>query len=344
MLCKPLAVLCCVFTLVGYSQTGGANAFSNLTTQYNARTMALGGDAIAIFDNDVNLGVNNPVIINSSMHGRLGFSQSIITTNGLNTGNLNYAHAFGKTTGMLNFRYASYGKMKRTDEFGIENGTFTPGDFILGASAQRFFNPRMAVGATLNLLYSQIDSYTAFGTSIDIAGMYQDTSKNIVLVGLVKNLGMQWKGFTSQKSRLPLEVQFGLSYRLKHAPFRFSFIAQHLQKWNIAYNDPNAKNRIDPLSGDTIKTDKSGFFDKLGRHMKIQVEVLIGKKVRISTAFDYHRRKELAIVGRGGLAGFSFGLGLTFKRFAIDYGWFIYSVAGGQHGLSLSIPLINKRL
>lgn len=324
------------------AQTGGIHAFKNLNSQYNARTMALGGDAIAIYDGDVNLGMNNPAIINPSMHGKLGFNQSIMTT-GINTGGLNYAHKLGKTTGMVNFRYSSYGKMKRTDELANDLGTFTPGDFILGVSAQRFFNPRMAVGATVNLLYSQMDSYTAFGTSLDIAGLYRDSARNLHLVAVVKNLGVQWKGFTSEKNPLPLEVQFGVSHKIKHAPFRFTVIAQHLQKWKLGYNDPNAKSRIDPLSGDTINVEKNGFFDNLGRHLKLQVEVLIGKKIRISTAFDYHRRRELVIVGRGGLAGFSFGAGLTFKRFSLDYGWFIYSDAGGQHGISLTIPL-TKRL
>jgi hypothetical protein len=338
---KPLVFLCCFSTLSAFAQMGGNTAFQNLNMQYNARTMGLGGDVITVFDSDVNLGINNPSIINKQMHRRFGFNQSL-QSSGVNTGMLAYAHAFGQTTGMVNFRYASFGKMRRTDETGQDLGAFTPGDFVLGVSAQRFFNKRMAVGATLNLLYSQLDSYTAFGTSIDVAGLYYDSDHNFAVVGVVKNLGVQWKSYVDTRNRLPLEVQLGISHKLKHAPFRFSLVAQHLQKWNLAYNDPNAKPRVDPISGDTIKVDKSGFFDKLGRHFKVQIEVMIGKKIKISTAFDYQRRRELAIPGRGGVAGFSFGAGLTFKRFSIDYGWFVYSAAGGQHGLSVVIPLLNK--
>ncbi|MNE32558.1 hypothetical protein D3C80_1261760 [compost metagenome] len=200
----------------------------------------------------------------------------------------------------------------------------------------------MSVGATLNILYSQLDSYTAFGTSLDIAGLYRDSARNLNIVGVIKNLGVQWKGYTDFKNPLPLEVQFGISHKLKHAPFRISLVAQHLQKWNLSYVDPNAKPRVDPLTGDTVQVKKAGFFDNLARHAKIQVEVLIGKKLQIRTAFDYQRRKELAIIGRGGLAGFSFGAGMSFKRFSIDYGWYIYSVAGGQHGLTLNFLLSKK--
>ncbi len=334
-------ILLFLLPFVSFAQTGGIHAFQNLNSQYNARTMGLGGDAITIYDYDQNLGLNNPAIMNPQMHGRFGFNQSIMTS-GVNTGALTYARKIRKTMGMVHFRYASYGKMQRTDIDGTSIGTFTPGDFILGASAQHNFNARMSVGATLNILYSQLDSYTAFGTSLDIAGLYRDSARNLNIVGVIKNLGVQWKGYTDIKNPLPLEVQFGISHKLKHAPFRISLVAQHLQKWNLSYVDPNAKPRVDPLTGDTIQVKNAGFFENLARHAKVQLEVLIGKKLHIRTAFDYQRRRELAIVGRGGLAGFSFGAGIAFKRFSIDYGWYIYSVAGGQHGLTLNFLFSKK--
>lgn len=335
---KLALILLILLPTIATAQTGGIHAFQNLNSQYNARTMGLGGDAIAIYDNDQNMGLNNPAIMNYQMNNRFGFNQSILSS-GVNTGALTYARKLGKTMGMAHFRYSSYGKMQRTDVDGTNLGTFTPGDFIFGASAQHAFNERMSVGATLNILYSQLDSYTAFGTSLDIAGLYRDSARNLNIVGVIKNLGAQWKGFNEEKNRLPLEVQLGISHKLRHAPFRISLIAQHLQKWDLSYVDPNAKPRVDPLTGDTVKVKNSGFLDNLARHGKVQLEVLIGKKLQLRTAFDYQRRKELAIAGRGGLAGFSFGAGMAFKRFSLDYGWFIYSAAGSQHGLTLNFLL-----
>ena len=67
----------------------------------------------------------------------------------------------------------------------------------------------------------------------------------------------------------------------------------------------------------------------------------MGKKFHLRVAFDYQRRRELAVTNRPGLAGFSFGAGLYLKRFSVDYGWMIYSTAGSQHGISLTIPLKN---
>lgn len=338
---RPGLILLFLFPFAAAAQTGGIHAFQNLNSQYNARTMGLGGDAITIYDNDLNLGLNNPAVLNYQMHKRFGFNQSIMAS-GVNTGALTYARKIRSTMGMVHFRYTSYGKMQRTDIDGTNLGTFSPGDFILGASAQHVFNERMSAGATVNILYSQLDSYTAFGTSIDIGGLYRDTTRNLNIVGVIKNLGIQWKGYTDTKNPLPLEVQLGISHKLRHAPFRISLVAQHLQKWDLSYVDPNEKARIDPLTGDTIQVKKSGFFDNLARHGKLQLEILIGKKFQLRTAFDYQRRKELAIVGRGGLAGFSFGAGMAFKRFSVDYGWYIYSVAGSQHGLTLNFLLSKK--
>lgn len=326
----------------GYSQTGGVHAFQNLNMQYAARTLSLGGDVISIVDNDLNFSLSNPALLSSKSSGYGSISENLIAS-GANTGLLTYGRQFNNTMTSAHFRYVSYGKMRRTDINGTDLGTFTPGDFILGVSGQRAINERMSIGATVNFLYSQLDSYTAFGNSIDIGGLYSDPERNVYIAGVVKNLGIQWKSYNGSRDPLPLEVQLGITHKLSHAPFRISLVAQHLQQWDLSYYDPTAKDRVDPLTGDTIKVKKDNFLGKTARHAKLQVEILFGKKFSIQTAFDYQRRKELAVSGRGGLAGFSFGASLQTKRFRLDYGWFIYSVAGGQHGLSLSVPLTGRK-
>jgi len=74
---------------------------------------------------------------------------------------------------------------------------------------------------------------------------------------------------------------------------------------------PNAKDKIDPLTGDTIKVKKAGFVEKIGRHALIQTEFLFGEKFHL-------------------------------KRFSFEYGWMIYSAAGSQHGITFSIPIGEK--
>ena len=325
-----------------YAQTGGITGFSFLNQPFNARVSALGGSFITVRDKDVNLGIQNPALLNKEMHGRGSLNQSILA-GGINTGGLSYARHFSnKVTGAAHFRYISYGTMKRTDINGADLGTFSPGDFIFGASAGKSINERMHIGATLNFIYSQLDSYVAFGNSLDIGGCYTDEDKRLVVSGVVKNLGVQWKSYNGTRNGLPLEIQMGVSHKLKHAPFRFSLLGQHLQKWDLTYADPNNRDKIDPLTGDTVFAKKSTFIDKAARHLVIQTEMLLGEKLHIRIAFDYQRRQELKVALRPGIGGFSFGVGMYFKRFSLDYGLMAYSAAGLQNSLSLSVPLGRK--
>lgn len=326
-----------------FGQTGGTTGFNFLNMPFNARVGALGGDFITIRDNDVNLGIQNPAMLNESMHGRGSLNQGLLAS-GINSGGLNYAHHFsGGITGAAHFRYVSYGKMARTDVNGTDLGSFSPGDFILGASAGKSINERLHIGATFNIIYSQLDQYVAFGNSLDIGGAYTDEDHNLVVSGVIKHLGIQWKDYNEDRDPLPLEVQLGLSHKLQHAPFRFSVLAQHLEKWDLTYNDPNATAKTDPLTGELIPVEKAGFGEKLARHFVFQTEILFGKKLHIRVAFDYQRRQELKVVQQPGIAGFSFGVGMYFKRFSLDYGLMSYSSAGFQNLLTISVPLRKEK-
>ena len=339
---KLLLFLSIVSTGFLSAQTGGTTGFNFLNLPFTGRVAGLGGTFITARDQDVNLGLQNPALLNSQMHKRVSLSQALMPA-GITNGALNYGYHFkNNITGAAHFRYVSYGKMQRTDVNGADLGTFSPGDFVLGASAAKSINERMHIGATLNFIYSQLDSYVAFGNSLDIGGCYTDEDKRVVLSGAVRNLGIQWKGYNGTRSDMPLEIQMGVSHKLAHAPFRFSLLAQHLQQWDLTYNDPDAKDKIDPLTGDTTFVKRAKFGGKLARHLAIQTEILFGQKVHIRAAFDVQRRQELKVSQRAGIAGFSFGVGMYFKRFSLDYGLMAYSVAGYQNTLSISVPLGRK--
>lgn len=341
MLKQSLTTLFILITLLSFSQTGGNSSFQSLNYFYSARQLGLSGNVIGTRDKDLNTLYGNPASLNAKMMKRGSFSENIRTGN-VNAGSLNYGRAFGNITAAAHFRYLSYGYQRRTDYNGVDLGSFSPGDFILGASASKLINPRMSIGATFNILYSQLDSYTAFGNSIDIGGQYFNEEKELVLSGVVKNLGIQWKSYAGNKSPMPLEVQLGISKKLAHAPFRFHLTAQHLQQWDLSYRDPNAKDRIDPLTGDTIKVKKASFIEKVARHGLLQTEFLFGEKVTLNIGLDIQRRLELRVANRPGLAGFAFGIGFHLKRFTFEYGWMIYSVAGSQHGVTFSLPIGQK--
>lgn len=213
-------------------------------------------------------------------------------------------------------------------------------DMIIGASVGKPFSPKLSVGATFNLIYSQLESYSSFGAAIDFAGNYYDQEKELLVTFLVKNAGYQFKGFTSKNhDPLPVDLQLGISKKLAHAPFRFSLLLHDLNRWDLSYNDPTAKPTIDALTGDTIPVPTASFMDKLGRHFTFQTEILVSNNLHLRAALDLKKRQEMKLDTRPGASGFSLGMGLYFKKFSVDYGFGIVSRAGFQHMISLSTDL-----
>lgn len=328
-----------------FGQTGGNNAFPFLDLTYNARQMGLANDFISVMDADVNIGVANPSMLNPEMHRTMSLNQALLP-GGINVGMAAYAHQL-KDVGTLSgyIKYVSYGTFERTNINGTSEGTFAPFEMILGSGFGRQLNERLSVGANFNLIYSQLETYSSFGAGIDLAGTYYDKEKGFSATALVKNAGVQFNSYTENSARAPLPVEFQMatSYKLAHAPFRISLLAHHLNKWDLSYNDPSLEPTINSFSGDTIPVPVAGFGEKLARHFTYQLETIAGKNLHFRMGFDYNRRKDLALANRPGAAGFSFGIGLYFRKFSLDYGFLINSRAGYNNMITFSTDLSKWR-
>jgi hypothetical protein len=335
-----------VFLLIAensFSQIGGTTSFSSLNNAYSARATAFGGSFISIKDADVSLAIINPSLLNEQMHKQIGFTHQI-QTGGVNSGMLCSAKNLVKTPGFasLSLRYVDYGKMKETLENGTVIGDFTPADFIVSTGYGRKIRERINIGVQASLLYSQYASYYSLGLGVDFAATYENKDNQTLFTLLVKNVGSQFKGFISNsKTMLPAEIQMAFSHKLAHAPIRFSYLAHHLNYWDISYQSQSNSGKIDPLTGDSIKIVNANTIQKIAHHFTPQVEFLLSKNLHIRLAFDYHRREEYKLINRPAMAGFSFGLGMYFKRFSLDYGIKIYSAAGYLNGITLTTNPAN---
>ena len=326
-----------------FSQIGGTTSFSSLNQSYSARATAFGGNYISTKDGDVNLGIINPSLLNEQMNKQIGFSQQI-QTGGVNSGMLCTAKNLVKIQGFgsLSLRYIDYGKMQETLENGTVIGDFTPADFILSAGYGRKIKERLSIGIQTSLLYSQYSSYYSLGVGVDFAATYTNNEKQTLLTLVVKNVGSQFKGFVSNSNTmLPAEIQMAFSHKLAHAPIRFSYLAHHLNYWDISYQNPSNSGKLDPLTGDSIKVIRANTIQKIAHHFTPQIEFLLSKNLHLRMAFDYHRREEYKLTNRPAMAGFSFGVGMYFKRFSLDYGLKIYSAAGFLNGITFTTNPAN---
>ena len=324
-----------------HSQTGGNTSFQLLGLHFNARSAGLGGNFISVKDKDINMGVANASLLNTKMNKDISFSSALLS-GGINYGTLAYGYNLKDIAMMSSYiQYIAYGKMDRRTVTGEKEGTFSPFEMIAGSSIGRELNPRLSIGANLNFLYSQLETYSSFGASVNFSGTFHHEDKGVLVTVLAKNIGYQFKSYTNNKSRkpLPIDVQLATSYKLPHAPFRLSVLVHHLNKWDLTYNDPNLKPTTDPLTGEIIPVEKASWFEKFARHFTFQLETLIGEHFDLRVGFDYQRRKELALADRPGIAGLSFGAGLKLRKFSLDYGFVMYSRAGFNNMITFSTNL-----
>lgn len=340
-----LPFLFAMFTSSLLGQTGGKHSFPFINMAFDARTAGLGNNFISVYDYDINLGINNPSLLNNQMNKDISFSSSLLP-GGINHGMLAYGYNIDRINSTLGsyIKYISYGTFQRTNVNGTSDGTFSPFEMVAGTGIGKAINKRIHLGAKFNFLYSQLETYNAFGATVDFGATYLLEEHDFLVTIVARNIGYQFKSYTNQvRSPLPAEVHLATSYKVKHAPFRISLLAHDLQKWDLTYNDPTLTPTVDALTGDTIPVERAGFMEKLGRHFSYQVEVLIGKNIDFRVGFDYQRRKELMLAQRPGIAGLSFGLGLHFSKFRLDYGFIAYSSAGYGNMITLSTNMSNWR-
>jgi len=317
-------------------QTGGQYSFPFLSLDYNARTAATGGYFISIADDDVNQGIANPSLINNQMNKSISFSQAFLA-GGVNYGMVAYANRIGKGVLTSNVRYVDYGEFQRTEPNGELSGVFRPFEYAVGVGYGQFINPVLSIGGNFNLIGSNLETYNAYGASVDLAGSFHHPNKLFTATVCVKNAGLKFKSYLDNDAgELPVDFQLAASYKLAHAPFRFNAVLHHLNRWDLTYNDPFALPTFDALTGDTIPVPKANFVEKLARHVLISTELLLSKSLTVRMGFNYHRRQEMKLVERPGISGMSLGLGFKSRLFRIDYGFVFYSKAGNNHVISLS--------
>lgn len=325
------------------AQVGGNNTYEFLNLPISARVSALGGNLISVKDNDLNVSLINPSLLTDSMNNSIALSY-INYFSDINYGYVAYARHIDKIGNFsAGIHYLDYGKFKRADEIGNVDGDFGASEMSFNlAYAKSILDTNLTVGVTLKTIYSHLESYTSWGSAIDLGATYVRPSHGFVAAVVVKNVGRQWKPYVEgNREKLPFEVQLGISKKPKHVPFRFSLVYENLEKWDLTYVDPlNPPLTEDPLTGEPIKQNKGKIWgDKFMRHMVIGGEFIITKNFYLRAGYNYQRRKELKIPEKRGATGFSFGFGFRIYKFHISYGRAVYHIAGPSNNFSVSMDL-----
>ena len=344
ILLKP-ALLCCLLCLFGtgaFAQIGGNGTYKFLGYTNSARIAGMGGNLLAVNDNDISLTQANPSLINPLMNNNLALSY-VNNPGGINYGFVAFAHDFTKVGCFVgSLQFINYGKFTGADAAGNLTGDFYPSEYALNIGWGRQLSPIFSIGANGKLIYSQLETYHSFGIAVDVAGTYtsKDQSFTASLVG--RNIGTQLVPYLpGQYQPLPFELQIGLSQKLKYIPLRFSELLTNLQKWDLTYFDPgDPANTADPISGQVNeKTGAAKIADGLMRHVVLGAELTIAKVLAIRIGYNYQRRQELKLYGKSGLTGFSIGAGLRVKMFSVSYTRASYTAGIPMNYFTLGVNL-----
>lgn len=352
-LCQPMRfilILLSILTILasgssGLAQPGGSTVFNSLNIYGSARVAAMGGNYLAIKDGDINLMAVNPSLLDSTMHGDLALSYVDFYA-GSDFGYASYAHGLKnrKITLGGTLQFLSYGTMDETDGLGQVIGSVSADEYVLTGGIGYQVDSLWSVGANLKTVYASYANYYSLGAAIDGAVTFHQPRRKFTASLVVRNVGYQFIAFSEdRREEFPAEIQIGFTKQLRHAPFRFSVVAENLQQWNLTFDNPNAPAPIDPVSGEPVQNNTWEFGDNLMRHMVIGAELLLGKNINLRMGYNYRRRQEMKLSDRPATAGMSYGFGVRVKRFRLDYGRAIYHAAGPANHFTLSTSLGDWR-
>lgn len=328
-------------SITAYSQVGGTHTFAFLDLPNSARIASLGGKMVAITDDDPDLVYFNPSLLNPGMDQHLALSY-INYFAGINYGYASYSKS---VQGIGNFsaamHYVNYGEFTAATETGIITGQFQAAEYALHLVYSRPIDSNFTVGITLKPIYSSLEDYQSFGLATDLGASYHSSDNLFTASIVLRNLGFQFKSYYNQQQEpLPFDIEIGISQKLGHAPFRFIFTADQLQKPDLNYTLPDNLQKVDPVTGLPIKQNAlASFSDKLMRHLLAGVEFFPIRGFTFRMGYNYQRRQELQVEARSGMVGFSWGFGLKISKFNLNYGRATYHLGGASNHFSVSANL-----
>ncbi|NTW23191.1 MAG: type IX secretion system protein PorQ [Lentimicrobium sp.] len=324
------------------AQIGGSSTYRFLNLPNSPRVAALGGNFVAIADNDLAVGLNNPSMINKEMHNSISLNFVDYFAD-INYGFASYSRTFEKAGSFAaTMQYLNYGKFTYADETGIvdENASeFSGNELALVIGWGRRLDSLFSIGANLKAISSTLETYNSFGMAVDVAGSYHARSGFTASL-IARNIGAQLSTYTPGNSEpLPFEIQLGISKKLKHLPFRYSVLLTNLQKWDLTYDDP-AESVVDPFTGEVqTDSDVAVFFDKAFRHVVIGGEFVPSRNFSFRLGYNYQRRQEMKVESKKGTVGFSWGFGFRVSKFNFNYARSAYHLAGSPNMLSIAFNL-----
>ncbi|MBS1652734.1 MAG: type IX secretion system protein PorQ [Bacteroidetes bacterium] len=346
---KSILIIVILVVTKFYAQIGGNATYRFLDIPSTARAASLGGSAMPIWGDDINLIYGNPAALNKFMHNQVTLNYCNFIGD-LNYGYIAYAYDLKKYgTVASGIQFFDYGKFKGYDENGNYTSNFRAGDYSLNMTyAKRFDDTSFNIGISVKTILSQFETYRSVASAVDFGVNYHRNRFSASI--LAKNFGYVWKSYTSTSTdKLPLNWQLGLAYKVSKAPFRLTLVYDYLNQWNLKYISPvDTTGQTNPFNSSPSKIQDTSSFkkftkrfgskaDNFARHITIGAEIILTKNFTLRIAYNYRRQLEMILPDRRGINGFSFGFGFKTKRFGFNYAFTKMAFPGNSSIFNLNI-------
>lgn len=306
----------------GWAQFGGKKSFEFLNVPSNARLAALGGVNVSLADKDVNFLFSNPALTGDTLAGAASAGYTFFIAD-IGQSTFSYSHHF-KKVGTLSFgvQHMNYGEIEGYDASGLSIGSFNSGETALVISKSHQVS-NFRLGANLKTVFSSIAGFRSSALMLDIGGTFIHPTKDLKVGLVIKNFGVVLSEYSeTSQTKLPFDVQAGVSFKPEHMPIRLSVTAYNLVNTK-AYDDPS------------VEEDNVGSFNKLFQHINIGAEILLHRNVNVLLGYNALKQQELKTQNTGG-KGFTVGVALKIKSFDLVMSRSSYSVGNAAYAFTLA--------
>jgi hypothetical protein len=327
-----------VVSYSGFAQIGGRNTYQFLNLPVSPKISALGGKNITSYSLDPANALANPALINFDMHNQMSANYMNYFAD-INYGTASYALDVGRRTQMVQagVTYIDYGTFDGFDESGNATAAFGGQEaaFSMGY-ARRIGRTDFYAGANLKLISSRLEQYTSFGGALDIGLSYVYPEWDLIVSGVVRNIGTQFKPFNEVRETLPFEVILGISQKLNKAPIRWHVTLENMQQWDIAFR--NTARDEEDLAGN-ITEDDPGFINNAFRHVILGAELFPEGVFSLQFGYNFRRGEELRIQDQRSFSGLTGGVSIQFNKFRFSYSYAQFNRAASSSFFGLSLDL-----
>lgn len=290
------------------AQTG----YSFLRLPVSAHAAALGGDNITIIEDDASLMFHNPSLLGSVTDKTINLN-FMNYMQGANTASASFTKVMGSkaTLGIMG-QFMNYGNMKQVDENNVQTGEFSAKDIVVAGALSYQLGKNIVGGITARFINSYIGDYSSIAMAVDLGANYYDPEHEWSISAVVKNLGGELDAYDKEYTKLPIDLQLGVSKRLVGSPLRLSLTLVDLN--HTSY--------------------------KFLNHLVAGADIILSPQFYVAAGYSFRRADEMKIVAAGEEKGSSHGAGLSLGG-GVQLERFKINVAYGKYHVSSSSLIIN---